>query len=90
LYSSYPPSGRPIRAQLVEDYSLPFSFTFSGLPAGTYYVGALIDVDRMDTTWSGMLNPERDPYGYAGEGTPFEIVDFESVPSADIELEVQQ
>ncbi|MCP4446138.1 MAG: DUF2141 domain-containing protein [Myxococcales bacterium] len=65
LYRSFPPVGPPIQSELIETYSFPYRYELTDLAPGTYYVGALIDVDRLDTRYSGMLNVLRDPYGYA-------------------------
>jgi len=70
VYGTFPPSGPPVRATLIDTYEFPVRFSFDNLSEGTYYVGALIDVDRADRRYAGMLNPELDPYGYAGDGAP--------------------
>ncbi len=87
VYGSLPPTGPPLRAVLVEDYEFPYRFTFDGLRPGTYYVGALIDVDRADRRYAGMLNPERDPFGYAGDGVPIVLGERRGVGGLEIRLE---
>lgn len=86
VYRSFPPSGPPVATRLVERYELPYRYEFSGLAPGTYYVGALIDVDRMDTRYAGMLVPRRDPHGYASGGEPISLTADRGAASADIEL----
>ena len=87
VYASFPPSGPPLATQLIERYELPFHYRFTGLRPGRYYVGALIDVDRMDTRYAGMLNRVRDPFGYAGGGEPIEIDASQGAAGVDITLE---
>lgn len=86
LYRSFPPKGPPVAAKLIENYSFPQRYQFSGLAPGTYYVGALIDVDRMDTRYAGMLAPKRDPHGYAGAGAPIAIDSTRGAALIDLEL----
>jgi hypothetical protein len=86
VYSSFPPSGPPLATQFIERYTLPFRYEFTGLRPGRYYVGALIDVDRMDTRHAGMLNRARDPFGYAGRGAPVDLRVDRGTAGADITL----
>ncbi len=87
VYKTYPPSGMPIAYRLVADYQFPYRYVIDGLPPGTYYVGALIDVDPADTRYVGMLNAKRDPHGYAGNGQQVEVEDLHGSSSADIVLQ---
>jgi uncharacterized protein (DUF2141 family) len=87
VYTSFPPSGAPLATQLVESYDFPFHYHFDGLKPGRYYVGALIDVDRADTRYAGMLNRVRDPFGYAAKGAPTELEIDRGAAGADITLE---
>lgn len=86
VYRVYPPKGPPVASKLVERYDLPYQYSFDGLDPGTYYVGALIDVDPSDTRYPGMLNAARDPYGYVGGGQPIVVQQFSGVAGADIAL----
>jgi hypothetical protein len=87
LYRSFPPSGPPVATKLLERFALPYRYEFTGLAPGSYYVGALIDVDRMDTRHAGMLVPERDPHGYAGGGAPIQLGVSQGAAAVEIELE---
>ncbi len=87
VYGSFPPTGPPLRALLLERYELPQPFVFEGLASGNYYVGALVDVDRMDTRHSGMLNAELDPYGYFGGGQPIALDAGSGAANLDVVLE---
>lgn len=86
LYRTFPPSGPPMATRLVERYELPYHYEFTGLAPGTYYVGALIDVDRMDTRYAGMLT-KRDPYGYAGGGEAIRLDASQGAAAIDVDLE---
>ena len=85
LYSSYPPVGPPAATRLVDSYQFPYDYHFENLAPGTYYVGALIDVDRLDTRHTGMLNAGRDPYAYAPG--PVIVDDLEGASGVDLGLE---
>jgi len=91
VYSTYPPKGPPLATQLVQKYDLPYHYSFEGLEPGTYYVGALIDIDPSDTRYPGMLNAVRDPHGFVGGGSlpaPVKIVDsMQGTAGVDIRLE---
>lgn len=87
VYRSFPPKGPPVAWRYVEQYSFPYRYEFDDLPPGTYYVGALVDVDRMDSRHAGMLNPRRDPHGYAGGGEPIAVTALAGAAGADIRLE---
>jgi hypothetical protein len=87
VYKTYPPSGLPITYQLLDNYQFPYRYVFNGLSPGSYYVGALIDVDPADTRYVGMLNPKRDPHGYVGKGQPVRVDDLQGASGADIALE---
>lgn len=87
VYKTYPPSGPPVAYRLVDEYQFPYRYVFDGLSPGTYYVGALIDVDPADTRYVGMLNAKRDPHGYAGNGQQVKIEDFQGTSSVDIVLQ---
>ena len=89
VYRTFPPSGPPVAWTLVETYAFPFRYSFDGLPPGTYFVGAAVDVDPADTRYVGMLNAERDPHGYALEGGRIEVTSVEGSAGADIRLEDQ-
>jgi len=87
LYKTYPPKGPPLATQLIQSYQMPYSYSFEGLEPGTYYVGALIDIDPADTRYPGMLNAARDPHGYVGGGQPVQLVQLQGSAGADIHLE---
>lgn len=86
LYRTFPPQGPPVATRLVEQYALPYTYLFEDLSAGDYYVGALIDVDRLDTRYAGMLNADRDPHGYAGGGAPVQVGEQVGAVGIDIPL----
>jgi hypothetical protein len=90
VYKTYPPKGPPLATQLLQHYQLPYHYRFSGLEPGTYYVGALIDVDPADTRYPGMLNAARDPYGYVGGGQPVKVAQLQGAAGADVRLEDPQ
>ena len=90
VYGSLPPTGPPVRTALLQTYEFPQPFQFDGLPPGTYFVGASIDVDRADRRYAGMLNPELDPFGYVGDGAPITLGDRWGVGGLDITLEDPQ
>jgi hypothetical protein len=87
LYPRCPPKGAPLAVQLVEKYELPYRYRFDGLSPGSYCVGALIDVDPADTRYVGMLNPKRDPHGYAADGHVISVEQFSGASGANITLE---
>lgn len=87
VYKTYPPSGPPVTYQLVDKYQFPYHYVIDGLSPGTYYVGALIDVDPADTRYVGMLNPKRDPHGYAGSGQQVRVEEFHGTSGVDVVLE---
>lgn len=87
LYKTYPPKGPPLASQLVQKYEMPYHYFFDGLEPGSYYVGALIDIDPSDTRYPGMLNAVRDPHGYVGNGKPVKLEQLQGAPGADIRLE---
>lgn len=86
VYTTFPPSGPPVRTALLDTYEFPVRFSFVDLSAGTYYIGALIDVDRADRRYAGMLNPELDPYGYANDGAPVVLSPSEGVGGLAIQM----
>jgi hypothetical protein len=87
IYGHCPPKGPPLAFQLIETYTLPYRYQFDGLTAGAYCVGALIDVDPADTRYVGMLNPGRDPHGYAAHGHVVSVETWNGASSVDITLE---
>ncbi|MBI2892979.1 MAG: hypothetical protein HYY06_05470 [Deltaproteobacteria bacterium] len=87
VYRNFPPSGPPVSWKLLETYELPVRYSFDGLPPGNYWVGAAIDVDPADTRYVGMLNPRRDPHGYALEGRRIEVGEIEGAAGADVRME---
>jgi len=74
----------------VDDYQFPYHYTFDNLPAGSYTVGALIDVDTADTRNIGQLNALRDPHGYAANGRLLPVSEQHAEVAADIALEDPQ
>lgn len=86
IYRTFPPVGPPLATQLIESYEFPYRYEFSDLPPGTYYAGALIDIDRTDTRYAGMLVESRDPHGYAGDGAPVRLAPGRGVAGVDIDL----
>jgi hypothetical protein len=87
VYAHCPPSGPPVAYQLVETYRLPYRYQFVGLSPRTYCVGALIDVDPLDTRYVGMLNPKRDPHGYSASERPVVVDELAGASGIDITLE---
>ena len=90
VYRSYPPKGPPVAWRLVDDYRFPYRYTFDDLPAGSYTVGALIDVDTADTRNIGQLNAARDPHGYAAGGRLLSVSEQHAELGADIALQDPQ
>ncbi|MBI2388562.1 MAG: hypothetical protein HYV09_03000 [Deltaproteobacteria bacterium] len=87
VYRAFPPKGPPVAWRLIEQYQLPYRYTFDNLPPGSYVVGALVDVDPADTRNIGQLNAARDPHGYSASGRLLPVDATHIAEGADIVLE---
>jgi hypothetical protein len=63
VFASFPPRGQPFAQQRFENPTFPQAYEIHGVPAGRYFVLAIVDADPGD---GDRFNPTRDPGGAFG------------------------
>lgn len=71
IFPSFPPRGAPIAQQRIESPRFPQPYEIQGVPAGAWYVLAIVDTDLSD---GQRFHPSRDPGGaFGAEQAPWSL-----------------
>jgi hypothetical protein len=86
LFSSFPPRGAPVATQDITHAVYPQSYQLQGIPAGRYFVLAIVDTDASDGV---RFRPTVDPGGaFGGFRTPQSLTVDAVEGASDIDIDL--